>query len=183
MIINVRGTSGSGKSTLVRRVLYTLGERIPIFRDGRKQPLLYECPKHNTVVLGHYEGERGGGCDTISGFDNTYDLVKYYSDLGWHVLFEGLLLSAEVNRLIEVSKKHKTIIIKLTTPFEECARSVKQRRLDRGNTKPVGPNFKKNLMSKHKGTDKTCERFQDAGGEVLGASREGAYEIITALLP
>ena len=104
-IINIRGTSGSGKSTLARRIMEQYPHRVVFRREGRKQPIGYLYQRDaspNTkgrqlAVIGHYETPCGG-CDTIQKMDDIFQLVRDSHEAGHDVLFEGLLISADMKR-------------------------------------------------------------------------------------
>jgi hypothetical protein len=129
MIIQIRGTSGSGKSTVMRQVMLTLGEWLPIRREGRKQPLGYQHA--DIVVLGHYESPCGG-CDTIGSARAVYTLIQETD--APIILCEGLLLSEDVKWSSQLPDLR---IIYLTTPLEQCITQIQQRRLAVGNSKPL----------------------------------------------
>ena len=183
MIIQLRGTSGSGKSTLARRVmeLYT-GTRLrikgePVPGKPRKQPVGYLNSRANPsisgpdmqvrfapslFVPGHYE-TACGGADTITQIDYTFGLVREAVTHGHDVLFEGLLLSADVNKvaaLMDLNVPMHAIILNI--PLEECLDSVNaRRRAKKGDGAPgVNP---KNTASKHKGVMSTIDRLAAAG--------------------
>jgi len=182
MILNIRGTSGSGKSTLARRIMSYYDCRQPFFFPDRKQPIGYllskiGSPDPELFVVGHYE-TACGGCDTIAEkqFDTVYSLVRARARMGQHVLYEGLLLTAEANRLIALHRDEpgKVVVIQLTTPLELCRESVIARRAAKGSEKPLGPNFRKNLESKHKAGLATLRRFQAAGVTCFECDRDQA---------
>ncbi len=189
MIIQLRGTSGSGKSTVVRKIMDRYGVRQPEFEDGRRQPIAYACGlvRANTAALlyvpGHYE-TACGGTDTINGFDKIYDLIRAGHERGHDVLYEGLLASAEVLRAQALHEDGLPFLcICLTTPIDECQRRIVERRRTKAQSagrepRPFGPNFRKNLESKHRGTIKSAERLRAAGARVLELSDEEAVKAI-----
>jgi len=201
VVINVRGTSGSGKSTLVRSVMERYKSRTPILQEGRRQPIgyaLHNSPPMETVhselpakffrsadpqmkplwVVGHYETPCGGG-DTIPDLDDVYNEVVQAANHGYDVLFEGLIVQSDVNRLIELSQSQKVLVIGLTTSLEECLAGVRARRAARGDERPLNP---KNTESKYKTVPKTLARLRAAGVEVLELSREAALAEVCARL-
>lgn len=182
MIIQLRGTSGSGKSTLARRImeLYT-GTRLrikgePVPGKPRKQPVGYLNARANPsidaalqvffkpslFVPGHYE-TACGGADTITQIEYTFGLVRGAVTAGHDVLFEGLLLSADVNKVAALTDLNVPMhAIILNIPLEECLDSVNQRRRAKkgDDAPPVNP---KNTASKHKGVMSTIDRLAAAG--------------------
>jgi energy-coupling factor transporter ATP-binding protein EcfA2 len=196
MIINIRGTSGSGKSTLVRsiRALYK-GPTLKYHEPGRKQPLGYL--HHRAAdqgsgpplgLVGHYETDCGG-CDTIPKMERIFELVLQAHGRGMDVIFEGLLISADVNRTVELFNAaggHQLQVIALDVPIEECLDSVNARRrakdLRRGATEMRPEVNPKNTISKHKGVKQSCVRLAEAGVPVWGLGRVDAYNKIKELL-
>lgn len=188
MIINIRGTSGSGKSTVVRKImdLYT-GGKAKFFEPGRKQPIGYVFQRGNLLkygrslaIIGHYETPCGG-CDTINGQDHIFNLVRQAHDNGNDVLFEGLLLSAEVNRMAQLHDAgYDARVVVLDVPLETCLASVNGRRqAKRPGAPPVNPD---NTAAKHKGTQMAARRLQERGVPVCTADRDAAFDYIRSLL-
>lgn len=187
MIINVRGTSGSGKSTLVRRIMenYSGGTKLRIKEPGRKQPLGYllthPLMRKKLFVVGHYETPCGG-CDTIPSMERIYEIVREADSLGHHVLFEGLLISAEVNRMQALhDEKRMCMVVHIDIPLEECLAGVNERRRRK---KPDAPDVNpKNTASKHKGSKRAMERFIEGDVQVACCtSREDAYRVVAEAL-
>ena len=183
MIINIRGTSGSGKSTIVREIMKQYPTVCKVKEDGRKRPLSYSCvkPMHRPLmVLGHYETPCGG-CDTITSMDKIYALVRHAHEEGYDVLYEGLLLSAEVNRCQQLHEDGlPLLVIGLDVPLQECIDSVNARRWAKDPEKPgVNP---KNTESKHKGTKRSMERFKEAGVQTAWCCRDGSVVLIKDML-
>lgn len=181
MIINVRGTSGSGKSTLVRALMELYKDKQSFFRQKRRQPLYYRL-NHPSIgsqlyVIGHYETPCGG-TDTINKLDDIFELIKNLSEKG-DVIFEGLLISADVNRTVEVSKKYPTFVFGLTTPLEQCLENVNGRRRARGKMEPVNP---KNTKSKFTGAIRSCERIAEAGIKVFRSDYDSVFKEVCNIL-
>lgn len=187
-IIQLRGTSGSGKTTIVRNFMdqhFTGFQRMPVFVEGRKQPLLYQCVDRNGLpalaVIGHYESPCGG-TDTISGYDRIYQLVEEQFKLGYSVLFEGLLSSDERSRTIKLNNDTQggVTCILLNTPVDQCIDSVNERRRAKDPNKPdVDP---KNTVMKHRSTKRTLQVLQENGVNCVVASREETAALIPQLL-
>lgn len=133
MIINIKGCSGSGKSTIVRRIMEQYDTVVHINTKDRKRPIAYKCTNpdksKDLYVLGHYE-TACGGCDTIKKMDDVFQLIRDYSDGGKNnVLFEGLLLTADVNRSVALhAEGYEILTIGLSTPLELCLQSIGLRR-------------------------------------------------------
>lgn len=195
MIINVRGTSGSGKSTLVRSIMKEWQTKGKVKVEGRKQPagyLLYHGQPGTLYVPGHYETECGG-CDTISkdlenpdapkggAMDYIYEQIRKAADQDYNVLFEGLLISAEVRRMVELHEAgYNTTVVHLHIPLQECLDSVNARRQRKSPGKgPVNP---KNTESKWKGATRAVVRFKEAGVPTFTGNRHECLTRVKQLL-
>lgn len=211
MIINIRGTSGSGKSTLVRNIMKRYPMRMSVKEVDRKRPIGYQLlrPNGRTLgVLGHYDTDCGG-CDTIPKMERIFSLANYGYVIGLDVIFEGLLISADVNRTVELAKTvgfDELVVVALDLPLEECLAGVNQRRkeafdrrlakaqdenidrLARGlKPKPLpesrGDVNPKNTESKHKGVRQSCARLRAAGVQVeMFDNRDMAFLYLKELL-
>lgn len=182
-VINIRGTSGSGKSTLVRRIVELFDEKEPVFVPDRKQPLYYTLRKEGMcplALIGHYE-TACGGCDTIPSMDRIYEVIRLRLGEGFSVLYEGLLISAEVNRAVQLHADGFDLsVVELQTPLDLCVESVNQRRWAKTPDKPgVNP---KNTSAKFKQTQATCRKLEAAGVRVFRADRDEAFNVIKELL-
>lgn len=170
MIINIRGTSGSGKSTLVRSIMgrYATCESYRI--KGRKQPIGYVCSdvyegvEKPLGIVGHYE-TACGGCDTIPTMDMIFDLVRKSHKLGYNVIFEGLLISADHKRTLALHQEGLPLsVISLEkVDLETCLASVNERRMARLGPEKFTPVKEKNTTSKHRGVIKSTEGLERDG--------------------
>ncbi len=183
MIINLRGTSGSGKSTIIRKVMELYDYRFPFRKTGekRRQPLGYylsmaSVDHRRLMIPGHY-ATACGGCDTISGYDRTFEMIKQAHGLGMHVLFEGLLLSGDVKRIMGIRQYTSDLrVIALDTSLEVCLASVNERRrVKKPDADDVNP---KTTTSKYKGVQSAMRKFQAAGMDVHWADRDYAFGLI-----
>lgn len=200
MIINVRGTSGSGKSTLARLIMELYGERRVLYGGSqylnelqlpqRSRPYGYLMTRPATAtrplfVPGHYE-TACGGCDTIAKeqFETVYKLVRHMAGKGCDVLFEGLLLSAESARLIQLHKDGLPVeVVELTTPLEQCLEGIKARRLAKGKAdEEFAPSVLKNATSKQKGSASCMRKFELAGVPCMSLDRDAALARVRRLL-
>lgn len=142
MIISIRGTHGSGKSTVMRDLI-ALGGGTPLMGALKKKPEAYQLSLpgvHAPVfIIGPYE-TACGGCDAIQPYDLILDLLRKYSSQG-HVLFEGALVSSSFGRIGQLMAQcgEQAVFAFLSTPTEECLRRVAQRRLARGDSRPLNP--------------------------------------------
>ena len=193
MIINIRGTSGCGKSTLVRQVMSLYKTKVRHMEEGRKQPIGYVLthPDRDYIkdqetplaVMGHYE-TACGGCDTINKHDHVLDLVRQADDLGYHVIFEGLLLSGEVHRMTSLQEEGRDfqVIGMDKVDIETCLASVNARRLARVGEEKFTPVKEANTVAKFRGTQLAMQRLRDAGVTVHSVDRkEGFQKLIEAL--
>lgn len=188
MFINIRGTSGSGKSTLVRKLMehpaYALTSRVRA--QGRKQPLGYMFHRRNgsgrgLYVAGHYE-TACGGCDTIPSYDENYSHIRKAHSADMDVVFEGLLISAENRRLIELHNDYPGLVyvIALDVPLDVCLESINsRRRVKKPEAVDVNP---KNTESKHKGVKSSMKKLAEAGVASSWENRDTAYAKLVELL-
>lgn len=191
MIINIRGTSGSGKTHLVRQVMDRYDGRYKFYEKGRRQPIGYlyhladtEPEHHSLAIIGHYE-TACGGCDTISKMEKIFELVQQSAEAGHDVLFEGLLIAADVNRHVATWEwaRERDIpmeVMALTTPLDVCIDSVNARRHARNPDLP--PVKTRNTEAKFGGVLKSMERLQAAGVPTWSGTREEALAHIEDLL-
>jgi len=169
LIINIRGPSGSGKTELVRRVMAAcsrgFAEEIErILRPGRAMPLAYRlCPPllpQPLIVLGDYE-RRSGGCDTVSltdgGAQTIFALVETWASRSHVVLLEGVALSVEQERFLDVARRHDLRVVRLTTPLEQCARNLARRRRQCQDTWPT---LMPALLAQHRAVVQACRALQ-----------------------
>lgn len=157
MIVNLRGTSGSGKSTIAFAIMAKSLEKTAITVPGTRGELIQgyemrvsEAPYYKKLrVVGKYETQCGG-CDGINTQNETERRVRTWHGEGYHVLFEGLLISHIYGRWAQVAKDCKPFrFVFLDTPLDVCIERVKQRRLSKGNDKPLN-------------TDNTVQKWKDA---------------------
>lgn len=186
MIIQIRGTSGSGKSTVVRQVMmrYNAG-RAKVMRVGRKQPLGYILTPRDPAlrklfVVGHYE-TACGGCDTLPSYDASIELVREAHARGLDVLFEGLLISGEVRRCVQLHQHGLPYhVIGLEVPLEVCVDSVNARRREKNPDKPdVNP---RNTEAKYKTVQGAMRKLREAGVSAEWCTREAAVDRVLELL-
>lgn len=205
MIINIRGTSGSGKTTLARAVMACYPSKAAVKVPDRKRPIgyIYQHPAGGRplAVIGHYE-TACGGCDTITDQDHIYELVRKSHDNGMDVLYEGLLISAEVNRAVKLHQDgYPLLTVALDTPLEVCLASINERRMAdhtkrlakieaenaervaRGRKllelpEPKGEVNPKNTASKFTGVKGSMRRLEEAGLRAVWADRDGGLRII-----
>lgn len=184
MIINIRGTSGSGKTTAVRNLMALFPEKSNIKIEGRKQPIGYvlrhPARARPLYILGHYE-TACGGCDTINGMDEIYKYVREGAAQG-DVLFEGLLISAEINRTVQLHKDFpgELHVLALNTPLEVCIDSINQRRWTKNPDKP--PVKEKNTTSKFRGVQSCMRRFEAEGLNARWVDRDQAFNYMREVL-
>lgn len=178
MIINIRGTSGSGKSTIVRNIMAQYETRLRVMRKDRKQPFGYICNRagegRSLAVIGHYE-TACGGCDTINKMDDIFAAVRISATAGHDVLFEGLLIAADVNRVFQLRNVGDELkVYGLTTDIDTCIASVNERRQARNPDLP--PVKTKNTISKHRGVIKSMDRLKRLSVDAAWGTRDEVYE-------
>jgi len=209
VIINVRGTSGSGKTTLARKIVKHYGAKTIFYKPGRKRPLGYVYRNLNTgkhlALLGHYE-TTCGGCDTLPTIDEVFGLVREAHDLGYDVLFEGLLISAEINRIVALKEQgYPVVVVALNTPLDVCLESINERRrarheerlrqieefnaqqAEKGRKLRPLPEEKgevnpRNTTAKHKCVVGSLPRLEAQGVRCYNVSRDEAEQVILDIL-
>ncbi len=164
MIISVRGTNGSGKSTVVRGLMER-GAAKPIFGVlGPSRPeaykLLLAFVAEPVFVIGPYVSETGG-CDSVHPFKLIIELLNKYSKQG-HIVFEGMMISDTYGRIGVLLERWglQAVFAFLPTPLDECIRRVEQRRINRGNQKPLNP---KNTINRYKSVQRVRDKIDKAG--------------------
>ena len=185
MIINIRGTSGSGKTTLINKIRALYAHSDPIFIPKRKRPIRYrlEATDGSTLsLIGHYE-TACGGCDTITECQEVFNLIHVARQETDHVLFEGLLIAADVNRTVMLSMEVDDLeVIHLDTSLQECLASVNLRRQARDATlPPVDPHH---TESKYRGVLSSVQRLRANGVTVHTLNRAQAEaHLVSTLFP
>jgi len=188
VIFNIRGTSGSGKTHLVRRIMDSYGGRTVYREAGRRQPIGYTFARgergRGLAIIGHYE-TACGGCDTIPKMERIFELVKASAEQGYDVIFEGLLISADVQRHVDLNSwclnhGQELQVISLTTDLQTCLDSVNARRKARNPDLP--PVKEKNTISKFNGVRKSLERLRANQVVVHELTRDQALDHIRAEL-
>lgn len=173
MIIQIRGTSGSGKTTLVKRIMGLYESKVRVMVPGRKQPLGYILPHpdggRSLFLVGHYE-TACGGCDTIPSYDRNIEIVREAHAAGYDVLFEGLLISGETRRCIELHTDGLPYsCYALDTPLDVCVASINDRRRQKNPDKPdVNP---VNTENKYKTVQSAMRKLEAAGVPVAWGER------------
>lgn len=169
MIVQIRGTSGSGKSTIVRSYVEQATRVQKYTRAGRKQPIGYVLEggllsSASIAVPGHYE-TACGGCDTLPSYDDAFGLIRAGAGLADHVLFEGLLVSEEVKRTVQLHRDFpgQLRVIFLNTPVDICLESIRARRAARGDERPLKED---NTRNRVKTIVRACHLLQEAGVDV-----------------
>lgn len=178
MIISVRGTSGSGKTHLARALMEKLPPPVPLLVEGRKRPLALDCGP--VRFLGDY-GVQQGGADTVRDpREQVFRLIAQWADGGRHVFYEGLMVSNEVTRTLDLGRRHPTHVIFLNTPLDQCVAAINERRAARGVQEPVSL---KKTTEKHEELLRVRARLRPSGiVQVYSLDREAAYLKVCELL-
>jgi len=161
------------------------GQKLRIKREGRKQPTGYVLNRaeggRQLFVPGHYE-VACGGCDTLGGYEESYSMIREADAQGMDVLYEGLLISGEAQRPIDLKGEGRDIrVVVLTTPIEECIASINARRQEkRGPDAP--PVKEKNTRAKARAVELAVKRMTEAGIPCIPADRAGALDLVKELL-
>ena len=160
LLVSLRGTHGSGKSHLVRQLLERYDAQ-PTDVDKKGRPNNYVMTLSNgdkLFVVGSYVNACGG-CDGIQPYSLIWPRVAKFAELG-HVLFEGALVSSSygnIGRSME-SYGDRAVFAFLDTPLQVCLDRIQQRRLAKGNIKPLDP---KNTIGKMNSCNGTISKIRD----------------------
>lgn len=157
MIVSVRGTSGSGKSTLARELMATArGSGEPIFELGRSVGHQYST--FRTVGPYPEDVRLAAGVDILNHNmrrrDELFEQITTWAAIGG-VFYEGLLVSSEVQRTVELAKRSPSVVIFLTTPLDVCLERIDARR----QAKAQGSLFGEGVEPVN--PKKTTERFYE----------------------
>jgi len=159
-IVKLMGTCGSGKTTIARRFLEESKEVKEVRRDGRK-PEAYLCDmgwEFPLWILGPYTTVCGG-LDALDS-DTCVNLIAHYGASGYNVFYESMIASGFYGRMGKVSEQwgDDHIFAFMTTPIEECIRRTQERRLARGDTRPLNP---VNIIDKDAAMWRLWDRLQN----------------------
>ncbi len=136
-VLDVRGTHGSGKSWVMHQLLKRY-RHTPILEGS--QHLGYHLLQRGAALLGKYATDCGG-CDGIESADEVCRRVRLFAGQYRVVLLEGILVSHTFKRYSELAKELGDYrFLFLNTPLNECIGRVEERRLKKGNLKPLNPN-------------------------------------------
>lgn len=175
MIVSIAGTSGAGKTTLARALIDRATGREDVrASDGKVIGAILQLPgKVDTFLVGRYEeGLQTCGCDTIKDVERVYTLVGDMDSAGHNVVYEGLFVMNHT-RGPELVWRHKVTVLHLTTPLEECFRSIDARRAAQGK----GPlESRKNTEGNFKRASNYAYKMGAAGAKVFRVSRATAMD-------
>lgn len=159
MIINIRGTSGSGKSTLVHNLLRDFEYEEVYDHESFKKVKLVGYKMNGLIIVGSYN-TKCGGCDSITetnigmkGMDYIEEFIREGATQGYHVLFEGLLVTGIWGRFHKLSQEFpgEFVFGFMDTPYEECLRRVQVR----NKGKPIS---EENLKGKFRACELSIEK-------------------------
>ena len=159
---------------------YKYDHKVPHYIEGRKRPICYVLDNFRNsplAVIGHYEGTCGG-CDTITaGYPKLFGVIRERLGEECNILFEGLLVSADVNWTAGLHRDYPVTIILLTTGIKDCIGSINVRRRARMGSKytPVDP---LNTENKHRAVVNAVNRLEKQGVKVHRASRRSALYLV-----
>lgn len=142
MIVQVRGNHGSGKSTAVRglmnrfplhQVVYARElsnwERLAV-KEDEVVGLILNGPGEGTFLVGAYDRPTGG-CDGVKKQDHINQRARFFHDLGYHVVFEGILASITFQRYADLAEqvgRDKMLFGFLDTAKEQSFANIAERR-------------------------------------------------------
>lgn len=185
MIINIRGTSGSGKSTIVRSIMNMFPTWEPDYVLGKTRPKGYTCKKPDRAkalyIVGHYE-ILCGGADTISDLVEQFDRVRMAHEQGHDVLCEGLFMSGDVKRTLELHTLGIDILVLgIKRSFDKCYDDANRRKKQVAESygRLFTDNYSyKNVWNKHRGVYSSMQKLEAHGVRCEWHTREGCFRRI-----
>jgi len=194
-IINLRGAGGSGKTTCFRKFLdfphteihgpnlHTKSDRTEI--KGYEIDVSELGLEHKIFLMGSYE-TTCGGTDKIKKQQEIADRAIEYYRKGFHVIFEGLLVSklgpgGTVTKALVKEADNAVWFVFLDTPTELCLERVLKRREERGDFREFDPH--KSFYRDHKYTHKCKDNLEKAGiRNTAWIRHDNAYNEIVAMI-
>jgi len=160
MIINIRGLSGSGKSTSVKTIM-SLYPNHQVLMKHKKRPLVNKCSgldnANELIVIGPYDSDnKTTGCDVILYNEQVKLLISHFHNLGYDVLYEGMILSTSPLPLDLANDNMPVKVLLLSVPLEVVKKQRQDRAISRGHVGPLKDAItdEQTLL---KSFDKVCE--------------------------
>lgn len=192
MIIPIIGNHGSGKSYLVEQIagcyesINLVGDRLKTTRN----PIIMECSSEDTIgvaIIGYYMNDVRSGVDSgrfAGRIDEVDAWITSYAKLGWHVLFEGMLVASMLKRYTDMHAGGVPItFVHLDVTDEECVLSVEHRKsVSRRNKHTDMPVNMKVIASKGQAVQQAVGRLKELGIPVLSGDREASLRAVKGLL-
>lgn len=177
MIINIRGTNGSGKTTAVRRYLQTWPATPILGAGGRTRGYRVRGPAPLLIVGRYDEHAAAGGCDTFKSAQDALDFITEHRRPGERVVFEGLMLSGLVTRVVAWATPHREEFVAavLLPPMKLCYERIALRRAQYNvnRTKPFDP---QHVIRKDRAVRSSARSLEAAGLRVVTLDHERAFE-------
>ena len=130
-------------------------------------------------VVGHYETPCGGG-DTFPTPVAVFEHVRSAASRGYDVLFEGIISQDDVVMTVGLkTASYRLLVILLDVPIDICIKSIRARRNERGDVRPLNP---KNTVNRLKSLGRTVARLRDNAIEVRRLGREPALRCVLGAL-
>lgn len=175
MIVNLRGTSGSGKTFLTEKLLRFYE------RSGKNDGAICDGGR----VVGEHRGRKLAvlHCDLIHGYNHCFDLVRRAAEQFEHVLFEGLIVSEEWKRTLQLHLDGLAlVVVRLDVDIELCLAGVRARRGESGGKslglfpekEAKGALDEENTRRRVSVIERACDKLSDAGVCVLSGDRDRA---------
>lgn len=190
MLINLRGTHGSGKTYVSHKLIenYLVEKRVePEYVLG-KHFVKTNCHvlQDDLYIIGRYKS----GMDGIFPQEIVEEMIEYWAPKG-HVIWENVMVSANVGRWAVLSKKldpvNHNVWCFLDTPLQVCIDRMFQRRAeasDRGfNHRQEDSEVKLDVLAGHwRRCRRAAVRAVQEGIDVRWIDHTQAYDQVHALL-
>lgn len=190
LIINIRGNSGSGKTHLTREFMKEAGVDFTI-TDDNDHVIGYinymkaikggKNVRHKRwAVIGKYTNACGG-CDTVKTQADIVARVEYFTQLGFNVWLEGLIMSTIYGTVGEYSEKFgdNWVFAYLDTPIEKCIQRIKARRKKAGQDKPLNET---NTRTRVRTIERNREIVASKGRRVVVLPHNNALEPLLKII-
>lgn len=192
MLLNIRGTHGSGKTYISHKLMDTFETAAVVEPEYVRGKHFVKTNCHiigknaDLFIVGRYKS----GMDGIFPQEIVEDMIKYWAPKG-HVIWENIVVSANIGRWAELSRKlepiNHNIWLFLDTPLQVCIDRVMSRRAqaaqDGFNHRQDDAEVKLDVLAGHwRRVRRAAARAYLEGIDVRWVDHTCAYEQVFRLL-